>query len=332
MTLYIVRASAIEYWRNPRFGEPRRSRAALPFGAERAARDAGFDPADLTKLDAAGVGGLSRPFHLLVPAAAARRRCADATFHVCAQRLPEGSFLRLSRDVMVSSPEIACLSEASSRRFPFFVELLYELCGFYRLPQGRGGEAIVQPPVTSANDLESFAGKARGLHGASSLKRAVRYVCDNSLSPMETDITETMLLDPRMGGFGVAKPLLNPRFAVSRKNRRVLPQSTYLPDLYWPQADISIEYESDKHHSDSRKLSEDAVRRNGIEHLGTRVVTLTWEQAKNYYEFERVALLIASALGKRYSPHWQKWEDRRIALHRMLVQNRTTEALPSDLP
>ena len=30
----------------------------------------------------------------------------------------------------------------------------------------------------------------------------------------------------------------------------------------------------------------DAIRRNGIEHLGTRVVTLTWGQARNYYEFE----------------------------------------------
>ena len=134
------------------------------------------------------------------------------------------------------------------------------------------------------------------------MKRALRYACDNSLSPMETDIAETMVFDPRMGGLGLEKPQLNPRFEVTRKNRRALPQSAYLPDLFWPRANISVEYDSDKHHRGDRKASEDAIRRNGIEHLGTRVVTLTWGQARNYYEFERVALLVASALGKKFGP------------------------------
>ena len=80
------------------------------------------------------------------------------------------------------------------------------------------------------------------------MKRALRYACDNSLSPMETDIAETMVFDPRMGGLGLEKPQLNPRFEVTRKNRRALPQSAYLPDLFWPRANISVEYDSDKHH------------------------------------------------------------------------------------
>ena len=85
-------------------------------------------------------------------------------------------------------------------------------------------------------------------------------------------------------------------------------------------ANISVEYDSDKHHRGDRKASEDAIRRNGIEHLGTRVVTLTWGQARNYYEFERVALLVASALGKKFGPGWDAWANRRIELHRLLVQ------------
>ena len=129
-----------------------------------------------------------------------------------------------------------------------------------------------------------------------------------------------MVFDPRMGGLGLEKPQLNPRFEVTRKNRRALPQSAYLPDLFWPRANISVEYDSDKHHRGDRKASEDAIRRNGIEHLGTRVVTLTWGQARNYYEFERVALLVASALGKKFGPGWDAWANRRIELHRLLVQ------------
>lgn len=319
MTLYLAGASALEYWRTCPPTRARRARAVLPFGSPDVG-DAGFRVADLAALADAGLGWLSPPVRLLVPRALSRRRCPRAAFHVCSRALPEGSFVRASRDVMVSSPELACVQAASSTSFPLFVELLYELCGHYRLPQGRAGEMVAMPPAANVASLASFADRAQGLRGAAALKRAVRYVCDDSLSPMETDAAETMVLDPRMGGFGLARPQLNRRFEVARKDRRALPQSTYLPDLYWPQANISVEYESDKHHRGERKMAEDAVRRNGIEHLGTRVVSLTWGQARNYYEFERVALLVADALGKKFGSEWDRWAERRIALHRLLVR------------
>lgn len=318
MTLYLVGPSALEYWRACPPTRTRRVRAALPFGERHG--DDGFRVADLAALAEAGLGWLSEPVHLLVSSASSRRRCSRTVFHVCSRALPDGSFVRASRDVMVSSPELACVQAASSRCFPLFVELLYELCGCYRLPQGRSGDAVEMLPAATVASLASFAEKARGLRGADVLKRAARYVCDGSSSPMETDTAETMVLDPRMGGFGLARPQLNRRFEVARKDRRALPQSAYLPDLYWPQARISVEYESDKHHLDEWKMAEDAVRRNGIEHLGTRVVSLTWGQARNYYEFERVALLVAHALGKRFGSEWDRWAPRRIELHRLLVR------------
>lgn len=325
MTLYVTGPSAIEYWRKRDPSEVRRSRAALPFGVRACSEARGRferDGANLSSIENAGLGWLARPIHLLVPSGDARKRCAWATCHVLTRSLPEGSFVKISQDVLVSSPELACVSVANAMRFPFFVELLYELCGNYRLSNEREGGCIEMPPATSISELVRYATRVQGVRGANLLMRALRYVCDNSLSPMETDITATMLFDPRMGGFGLAKPRLNPRFEVSGKDRRALPQSAYLPDLYWAEANVSVEYDSDKHHRGSQKISEDAIRRNGIEHLGTRVITLTWEQARNYYEFERVALLVARALGKRFSPEWERWKKNRIELHRLLVRNR----------
>lgn len=318
MTLYLADASAVEYWRRADPSAKNRARAATPFGQDRETPP--FSASDLAALEEAGVGWLSEPIHLLAPDASSRRRCKRTKLHVCSHRLPERSFVKLSRHVMVASPELTCLSIAPSTPFPLLVEFLYELCGRYRLPDGRGGDATELPPATTVAGIERFADKARGVRGAADVKRALRYACDNSLSPMETDIAETMVFDPRMGGLGLEKPQLNPRFEVTRKNRRALPQSAYLPDLFWPRANISVEYDSDKHHRGDRKASEDAIRRNGIEHLGTRVVTLTWGQARNYYEFERVALLVASALGKKFGPGWDAWANRRIELHRLLVQ------------
>ena len=293
MTLYLADAPAVEYWRRADPSAKTRARAATPFGQDRETPP--FSASDLAALEEAGVGWLSEPIHLLAPDASSRRRCKRTKLHVCSHRLPERSFVKLSRRVMVASPELTCLSIAPSTPFPL-------------------------PPATTVAGIERFADKARGVRGAADVKRALRYACDNSLSPMETDIAETMVFDPRMGGLGLEKPQLNPRFEVTRKNRRALPQSAYLPDLFWPRANISVEYDSDKHHRGDRKASEDAIRRNGIEHLGTRVVTLTWGQARNYYEFERVALLVASALGKKFGPGWDAWANRRIELHRLLVQ------------
>lgn len=318
MVLYLTGPSAVAYWRRRNPPGRRRTRAALPFGS--ASVDYGFKVSDLAALEEADLGWIPEPVHLLVPRAASRRRCGRARFHACSHPLPEGSFVRVSRDVLVSSPELTCVASAASSTFPLFVELLFEFCGRYRLPWGRAGEAVDMPPATSVSSLEAYCRKVQGVRGARDLRRALRYVCDNSLSPMETDIAEMMVFDPRMGGFGIEKPQLNPRFEVARRNRRALPQAAYLPDLYWPRAHLSVEYDSDKHHSEQRKLARDAIRRNGIEHLGTRVITLTWNQAGSYFEFERVALMVASALGKRYGVDWKRWEGKRFDLHRLLLR------------
>lgn len=320
MTLYLVGPSSIEYWRKHVPVKQHRTRATLPFGSNIDTNIPEFKIADLAAVDEAGLNWLSKPLHLLVSHSLSRRCCDEAVFHVCSRSLPRGSFYKISRNVMVSSPELSCLMSASSKHFPLFVELLYELCGHYRLPHGRAGSYIEMPPATNVASLASFASKVPGMRGVRELARALRYTCDNSLSPMETDITETMVFDPRMGGFGITAPQLNTRFEVARKDRRALPQSCYLPDLYWPQANISVEYDSNEHHAGGQEIAKDAIRRNGIEHLGTRVITLTWAQARNYYEFERVALIVASALGKRFGPQWDQWTAKRHDLHRLLVR------------
>ena len=48
-------------------------------------------------------------------------------------------------------------------------------------------------------------------------------------------------------------------------------------------------------------------------------MTLTWDKLE-LLRIERVALLVASALGKKFGPGWDAWANRRIELHRLLVQ------------
>ena len=112
MTLYLADASAVEYWRRADPSAKTRARAATPFGQDRETPP--FSASDLAALEEAGVGWLSEPIHLLVPDASSRRRCKRTKLHVCSHRLPERSFVKLSRHVMVASPELTCLSIAPS--------------------------------------------------------------------------------------------------------------------------------------------------------------------------------------------------------------------------
>ena len=119
MTLYLADASAVEYWRRADPSAKTRARAATPFGQDRETPP--FSASDLAALEEAGVGWLSEPIHLLVPDASSRRRCKRTKLHVCSHRLPERSFVKLSRHVMVASPELTCLSIAPSTPFPLLV-------------------------------------------------------------------------------------------------------------------------------------------------------------------------------------------------------------------
>ena len=147
MTLYLADAPAVEYWRRADPSAKTRARAATPFGQDRETPP--FSASDLAALEEAGVG--CSPSNPPPRAdASSRRRCKRTKLHVCSHRLPERSFVKLSSRVMVASPELTCLSIAPSTPFPLLVEFLYELCGRYRLPDGRGGDAVELPPATTS--------------------------------------------------------------------------------------------------------------------------------------------------------------------------------------
>ncbi|HIY82765.1 MAG TPA: hypothetical protein H9823_02810 [Candidatus Rubneribacter avistercoris] len=310
MALYLTKESALEFWRNQ--PEPVCGLAGAGAPKEPA------KPSDFAELAAAGLSWLSRPIHTFCREAKDRRNLPGLVCHVCGKDFPRDSFIRLFHNIFVSSPELTCLSLASSFNSPLLAETIFEFCGSYRLPQGRTSSSMDAKPLTSSRKLKFYARTCRNARGAANLTRIMRYACDNSRSPMETDIAIALAFDPRMGGFGIPKPVLNPHIPIPGKRRTSLPQSYYSPDLYWPEKNVAIEYDSDEFHQSEHCIGRDAIRRNGMMHLGTHVVTLTWHQASKYHEFERAALILAKELGKKFGPGWDKWDRKRRELHRLL--------------
>lgn len=319
MTLYLSHTSALEYWRFCNREKRKRCRASLPFGTAQAHTAGAPKQTDLSALHPDALSFLSEPYHLLVPTAQHRRINNQTVCHVCTASLPEGSFIRATRDVLVASPELCCIQLAPTMPLSRLIELEYELCGSYRLPYGRKGNFVKASPAMSASSLRLFTGKVPGAHGVDILSKTLRYICDNSASPMETNLAELLVLDIRMGGYGIQKPLMNPRIDLRSNDQQLLPKSYFSPDLYWPESRLAAEYDSDEEHTKSWKIARDAVRRNGIEHLGIRVVTITKAQVMNLIELDRVSALIANALGKRTSNNQEKWRTKRIKLHDMLT-------------
>ncbi|MFR3092594.1 MAG: hypothetical protein ACLTMP_13455 [Eggerthella lenta] len=192
--------------------------------------------------------------------------------------------VKLSSRVMVASPSSLRLSIAPSRCSPCSSNSV-RLCGRYWLPDGRAGDAVELPPATTVAGIERFADRLeeRGRRREAGLALRVR----NSLSPMETDIAETMVFDPRMGGLAWrtgAEPFRARKTAVRCRNgvpsRSVLAPREHLRGIRRRQAPSG-----DRKHRGAIGATASST--------WARVVTLTGE-AQNY-EFERVALLVASA-------------------------------------
>ena len=99
-------------------------------------------------------------------------------------------------------------------------------------------------------------------------------------------------------------PLLNKRIYIentskgkwAKENSR---ESYYKCDLFWPEANLSIEYDSDFYHTGANRIAADARKRFDLTVLGITVVTVTSKQIRKKDEFEKFAKLIARKLGKR---------------------------------
>ena len=71
--------------------------------------------------------GIALPLHVIVPSQAARSRCDKAVCHVSSAMFPRGSFVRIARNVLASSPELCFVQMASELSLPALIRLGFEL-------------------------------------------------------------------------------------------------------------------------------------------------------------------------------------------------------------
>jgi len=253
--------------------------------------------------------GLSLPLDIMVGTVNARRSSKAVRSRVYSKPLPYGAFINAGNGLYVSSPEFCFLQMAGDYSLAKLIMLGLELCGSYSLPckdsagadQNASEQAVFDiKPLTNKKKIEAFAARIGGWtgHSNSQALRALRYIADDSASPMETILVILLTLPYKRGGYGLPTPELNGRIDPKKGAERFIGRGFYRGDLLWRKYGVVAEYNSDAEHASPERIANDAIRRNDLNLCGIHEVTVTKKQLYDAELFDNVARQIAAKIGR----------------------------------
>jgi len=316
MELFISHQSALEHWRKSRILPTNRKdwRCMVKL------------PNSPSEIDPSIFSAFIPPIHVMIGSRGARRdfNMIEIKQHLYSCGTPIGCFVNVGEGLMISTPEFCFLQMANQLSLPSLMELGYEFCGVYSLPNA--GELNMpergffnRMPVTNVKKLSAFLDNMSGFAGHKKAVRALRYVRDKSASPMETKLAMILTLPYMLGGYGFNMFELNKRIVLSKIARKHFNKEYYVCDMFWPEKKIAVEYDSDQQHTGSDRIASDSIRRNALESLGIKVVIVTKQQLYSSVEMEIVARVIAKRANKRLFHTKNNFADERNELRKQLL-------------
>lgn len=90
---------------------------------------------------------------------------------------------------------------------------------------------------------------------------------------------------------------MNQKVLFTKSARKTSSSSARYVDLYWPDANLGVEYDSDKEHTGPEKIARDASRKNAFFAAGVNILTVTKGQLMNELEMDKVSCVIAKHMG-----------------------------------
>ncbi|NLZ66065.1 MAG: hypothetical protein GX910_00165 [Clostridiaceae bacterium] len=169
-------------------------------------------------------------------------------------------------------------------------------------------------PRSTVKELQACAEELQGHRGRRKALRAIRYLENNSRSPMESILYMFLRLPNALGGCGFNEITLNEKIDLDGGNK------TYFADLYVPSCKLDIEYDSEKFHSNASALSKDRERAAHLEAEGYRVVSVGYTQLNNLNAFRNLARQLSRLIGKRLHIRARKFFENYVALRDLLLK------------
>lgn len=234
------------------------------------------------------------------------------------QQIPK-NYLHLSNALYIPPVEEVLFQICQSTTFIQALKYAYELCGCYSLPahdQHRQNLQKVSPFVLPSQVIEHVAQKPR-THGKRAVLEVMKFVLPFSASPMETVLVIILVLPRRLGGYGLPSPHLN--FPINYRHTNGA-ESRFFLDLFWPEFNLAIEYDSDEHHFVNLEAAyHDADRRLVLRKMGIETIVVTKGQMMQLPMLDNVAEAAMKKMGKRVRPATPELLERRRSLHEALL-------------
>ncbi len=216
------------------------------------------------------------PLQIAVTSPELRGRPCEFEFSLFPREFPAGSLMRLPGNILVPSYEQYFIQKARELDFEELVMLGMELCGrFAHRSPGSGSTACdyLVDPVTSVDSLRDHITAASGMMGSKQARTAAQWVIDNAYSPREAVIALEQYLQPRRGGRGYPKPVLNMEVSIAPPLRRLTARDVFMPDIYW-EGMLDVEYDSG-YHNERDQVEKDKARVADIQAVGIPVISAT---------------------------------------------------------
>ena len=315
MDLVVSHSSAEQFWSryNGRLWDASRER--FPEAMARPVPFSGSLEAELTGLGF--TASAKQPLDLLFWSNGVRSGSKKVRAHAIFRALPAGALVRVSDHVLVTSPEMTYAQLAHVRTTGRLILAGCELCGCYRLFDGRGTPLSLpeeRHPLTSVVAIGAMLAEM-GFGPESAAGNGLRHVFENARSPMEAKTALLLSLPPRMGGYGLPRPILNAPFYLSRGAFRLYPCNPCRLDLYWDYAHLDVEYDGEESHGPDAH-AKDVARAAALALDDVEVLVLAKQQVYDRRAFALLAEKLANRLGQRPRKRPDDFVSRQIRLRR----------------
>ena len=334
MRLYLAPAPSLEIMRYLRSTNGEDGLEGVPV-RKKSLNDAINTQRGIDELDATAQRWLEHvdgPVHAFVADRSKGTSIKNLITHVLHQPLPNGILMDIGHDVCICTPQFTFMQMVAQTDLIEGIGIGMELCGTYsrwRFEPSQMGDPYYSehaesrsctfdlPPALRAKRAQQFIERLKGQRGSVDARAALRWVLDNSASPMETAVYLLLCLPKRLGGYGLPKPTLNPKLIVRNPDGT---KERY-PDLFWHGPNIDVEYNSDSSHSGEWRRYRDSKREVELTVANVRVLPLTRLQLINADEFDAFAQGLRRMLGVRARSADLAWAYRRDELRTKLLSS-----------
>ena len=243
--------------------------------------------------------------------------------------LPQGSIIQIGSGLYVVSPELCVLRLATQLPRLAFLHAFTSLLGIYSFSSLDRQDLLERKPILTKARMQQYLNDTEGIPGHRIAQRALPWVTERTASPRETTMALTLRLPSKAGGHGLPEFEANCKVSLSEEAALLTTKSYVVADVAWPDDDIYLEYNSDKHHDKDEQLEFDFEKITAMQRDGRIVVPISTRQFNSYEAFASIVNGVRKHLGVRCRMTDEVVERRRSTHHKLLEIERSQRTSPS---